>query len=105
MANCHCKKCGAEASSKCPYCRSVFMNDQREAALSWILKRGIKETNGQRWLEVSWFLSSDEDLVEGLKKLRNTLTSMDDAYIKQYCCDHTFEFKPGCESTIGCGCK
>jgi len=103
MPNVVCKKCGAEAISKCPYCRSVFPEDQHDSLMSYLLKFDIKTVNEVDWLEVSWFMgngSERRNAAWGLNKLKEALNGLD---LEKYCCDHEWVFKPGEHSRIDCG--
>jgi len=109
MANVICKICGAQAISKCPYCRTVFPKNEMEGMLSWILKKRMKtDKNGVTWLEISYVPGKNVDLKEAMKRLLNLLNVMEDKTspyptIKEYACDHEWVFKEGEKSTIGCG--
>lgn len=109
MGNVVCKKCGAEAHSKCPACRTVFPEDQIGAMLSWILKfKERKMENGQRWLEVSLLMTDEQDeekALENLAKLMEKMLHQVDNYpsIHSYACDHEWTMKPGEKPTIDCG--
>jgi hypothetical protein len=113
-ANCVCKKCGATAYSKCPACRTVYLSNEVESRLSWILKRNIvthdTECGEVHWLEVSLHvLNPKETTVAGeLKRLHKILDTMvkGEAHyptIEQYACDHEWSMMKGCTSKIRCG--
>jgi hypothetical protein len=101
MSNCVCTKCGAEADSKCPACRTVFMDDQTEAMYSWLLKFNLeKDAEKGNWLKVSLYVADSEDEAKELEHLKDVLSRLN---LKQYACIHQWTMKPGCHSTIGCG--
>lgn len=117
-SNIVCRKCGATGHSKCPYCRTIFGDNQSEDILSWIFKRRIEKVPSKadvdenlHWLRVDLYLGSNKDgctTEYGLTKLREILNAMEDPNdpyptIKQYSCDHEWVFAPGQKSTIDCG--
>jgi hypothetical protein len=112
MAKIECRKCGATGNSKCPICRTVFMDDQLDAMLSHSLKRNLKpsEYSGHyNWLNIAWLSDKDDSMEVAMNKLREVLNRMadpDDAYpsFKQYACDHSWQFQKGHKSEVGCGC-
>src|SRR5512146_1969349 len=92
MPNIVCKRCGAEASSKCPYCRSIFPENQIEAMLSYSLKysiiRDYDKSQGTPWLRVELSLLGLEGYenmddyalaVHGHKSLLEVLKKMEAA--------------------------
>jgi hypothetical protein len=110
--NCKCIKCGAEANTKCPHCRTIFPCNQQEAMVSYGFKRHIKpDEHGVHWLEVSFYVgegTKKNDLEWALGQLYKTLKAMadpDSSYpsIAEYACDHQFQFKKGEKSSISCG--
>lgn len=114
MGHCNvvCSDCGAEAHSKCPYCRSVFPDNQMEAMLSYQLKRTMSTDElGINWLDVSLYVGNGtekDNMATAMERLLGILSAMQDPEshyptIAQYCCDHRWTFKPGQKSTIGCG--
>lgn len=101
MPNVICKKCGAEATSKCPVCRSVFPEDQTDAMYSWLLKFDIaKSPTKGNWLDVHLFVAESEDVDKELIHLRDVLNKLN---LEKYSCDHEWKMKEGFHSTIGCG--
>ncbi len=114
MSNVECINCGVEAHSKCPYCRTVFPEDQSEAMLSYALKRTIKtDEQGINWLEISWYMgdgNKKDSLEYGLASLHKVMCGMADPEglypsFAQYACDHRWRFKKGEKSSISCGHK
>lgn len=112
--NVYCKKCGALADSKCPYCRSVFPENRQEALLSRVLQYSLELPK----LRVSLRLpvevververgEEDEDYAirEGHKILYDILHDIvtDEKMLREWACDHQWAFRPGCKSLIGCG--
>jgi len=115
-----CTKCGTQASSKCPHCRSVFVtddsNDARYASLlqSFMLvdrgnyrDKSFKDAEGPDLiLAKDWRCDVDgkpTTLEENLICLRDTLGKMSDNCIRMFCCKHDWQFAEGCHSSIGCG--
>lgn len=88
MSNVICSKCGAEASSKCPVCRTVFPENQIEALLSHSMKfKVIRDyERGGPWLQVEIFVGNDDTkddyalAVEGHKRLLARLQAMETKY-------------------------
>jgi hypothetical protein len=119
MSNCVCIKCGAGASSKCPYCRNVFDDNQLEAAISHVLKFEVYTNKTlptpRDWLSLRFAMNDDESMEAAAARLLNVLLLMkkeakEDEHcqwpsLKQYFCVHVWQFREGCESTIGCGHK
>jgi hypothetical protein len=108
MSNVVCVDCGMEAHSKCPFCRTVFPNNQTDAMLSWTCKHRIKEVNNFNWLQVEFMMREDETEEDTFKRLHSLLDEMvtkpkEFLSLKEFCCDHRWVFKPGEKSTIGCG--
>jgi len=102
MSNCICAKCGAEAYSKCPECRSVFPENQTEALLATCLN--FKDETDKT--TVVFKIAGDR--VEALQELSTLLLEMRQGLrgmpgFKTYACDHDWRFKPGERSSIGCG--
>lgn len=102
VSNVICKKCGAEATSKCPYCRNVFPVDMTVAMIRQIIDvdfdaddctvkihyKGTRE--GSNW----------ESFILMMIAMRR-ITS--EEMFNQVKCSHNWAFAEGCESTIGCG--
>lgn len=115
-----CSKCGATASSKCPYCRSVFQTDPTghiESMLSHAFKIDpkLKEDSYGSFLQISLFVDdkpidgkTPETTEEALIKLRDWLNLMIEQKdnfpsLQQYLCQHNWQFMEGKHSQIGCG--
>ena len=115
MGDVVCKKCGAEAHSKCPYCRNVFPDDQIATLYNNLITLTVKPPETQEYLggekatiqKVNFSLDlihypEDKDtpeehtlsLLKGLLKLEQPIQAI---------CDHSWKFKPGVQSSIGCG--
>lgn len=111
MARVECKKCGALATSKCPYCRSVFPDNQHEAVFSHVLKtldEGDKITiKYHRYKEEG--LTTEENVANVLESLYYILQMMAEQRngmsFDGYACNHQWSFCEGQESDINCGCK
>jgi hypothetical protein len=115
MAKIVCTKCGATGDSKCPYCRTVFPDNQIEARLSYSLKIDYaNDPRGRRWLKVELYSPiNDEnevpvtiaDDVKELYKILDLMVKHEKSWptIEQYVCSHQWEFAPGCKSDINCG--
>lgn len=126
MGNVVCRKCGMEASSKCPYCRSVFPENQIDAMLSVVIKHSVeivhyedrcpypKRERLKIWLDIHDD-ETEEDawarLYYYLKNIIEPYQPGDEKYsdhvkfpsLKEFCCHHGWVFKPGQKSSIGCG--
>ena len=118
MSNCVCIKCGATASSKCPYCRNVFDDNQLEAAISHVFKFNMEDggkPNSREWLVLRFAMNEGEGMEVAAERLLNVLTLMkkqakesEDGDVqwpslKQYFCVHVWQFREGYKSTIDCG--
>ena len=115
MGNIVCKKCKAEANSKCPYCRNIFPDNQLATMYSNLitvevgegkeveLLDGSKPTIQNISLTVSTSHNSTnkETPEEHLLGLIKGLVSLECP--EQAICDHHWMFKPGEKSSIGCG--
>ena len=105
MSNIYCTKCGIEGYSKCPYCRSIFVDKsfkhgdyptaQMDTWFSDIMK--IEEKR------VSFALYNDQTVFDRLKMLRDVLKDAPDEALKVLSCVHTWAFKDCCTSSIDCG--
>lgn len=112
MSNVICSKCSAKADSKCPYCRTVFPDNQIESMLTWLLKFEVSKDG---WVKLSyappsgWQTKTEAELVENaFTNLHNILSRMADPAsgypsFAQYACIHQWVFAPGCGPTIDCG--
>lgn len=110
MSSCICVKCGAEANSKCPYCRTVFPDNEMDGIMSNVLKHHIEKVGDYHWMEVRLFLGEKKDLLEAAKRLHNILDRAlnepgDFISLEELMCHHDWVLKPGMKSTIGCGHK
>ena len=111
MGNVHCTTCGAEAHSKCPYCRNIFEDSQRGFGME--ARQGTDENgrlNGvdEFQLSCSWKFDADHkatsaELFELTKELHARAVELSADEFAQMFCRHTWEFKPGEKSTISCG--
>ena len=102
MANVVCSKCGATAESKCPYCRTVFPDNQFEALLSWVLKWECKDDK----IVVSYISHTADTVAEALEQAYSHLQQCKDRVgFVQYACEHTWVFAEGAHSDIDCGHK
>ena len=109
MSNVICGKCGAEASSKCPFCRTVFPKNQYEAILSYALHH---KTDAKGKVTISYdYIPRDECKEAGVERALESLARVmkdmaegaSGLTFKGYACEHDWQFKPGCKSSIGCG--
>ena len=114
-----CNKCRVTASSKCPNCRTVFLDNGADAVLSHVLKFTI--TNHKVSFTMMRYDDQDkksidakEPLRDTVKRLVKTLTGLldptTDPWLKgltfeQYICDHDWAWMPGSSSSIDCGCQ
>ena len=111
MGNCVCVHCGAEASSKCPYCRNVFPDNKsgygcevRQGNGEYGKRNGTDEFQ----LVFSWMFDREEtattaDFNIRIGEVYDELTSHTREEVIRMFCQHTWRFKPEQSSTIGCG--
>ena len=99
MSNVICSKCGAKATSKCPYCRTIFPEDQTKAILSHLLKFPVHK-DGWATGTITLRADSNEEYFRTFIHLAELLKEIG---IDKYCCDHDWIFMPGCKSSIDCG--
>jgi hypothetical protein len=94
MATIKCKRCGAEAYSKNPYTRSVFMNDQFEGYFSNLFSYKVTRPEGKcpevqftiKYLASEGSTKSDYELVvRAFKFLEN---SMKQSPVETLACNH-----------------
>lgn len=132
MGNFRCVICGAECSSKCPNCRSVFMDNRVEGMLGSTIKFSLlradyegrvqddNSRNDTNWLDikvnVGWnkpkpmTVEERQQVAEkGFESLLNLLRMMEgevDGYpsIAQWSCYHKWEPTENGGPTIDCGC-
>lgn len=93
MAKIVCKKCGLTGWSKCPYCRSVFGDDQTLA----MVESRVRVSKNDVGPIVTLQCYEDEKPEEDLPRLLGMVN------LKQLFCVHQLEFAEGAKSEIGCG--
>ena len=110
MARVVCARCGMTGHSKCPYCRTVFADNERNSVLqqlmtitrgSWMDKRFVDENGKDLVVTLNWSIG---DIANHVCHLRDILSSLDDDGIRRLCCHHDWMFVEGERSSIGCGC-
>ncbi len=100
MSNIYCTECGVSGFSKCPYCRSIFLDhDQPIAFVEEILSHRLKIHKDK----LEWRLYQEQTALDGLRNLRDLLKDVSDEDLKVLACVHSWDFKPCMRSTIGCG--
>lgn len=128
MGNFVCKICGAECESKCPNCRSIFLDNDKEGQLWSVLKFKLvkadynavvqddNERNIDNWVQIHIYpmtsLEADtphDKIVKGFKALHHFIEMMleqKEGYpsVEQYTCMHEWTLKEGCTPRIDCGC-
>ena len=116
MAKIVCIKCGVRGLSKCPHCRSSFMDRNPDLVVQEALEfvesrikvqgdRQIGEDGKQKYTISFWTYATtnDEAMERMLRMLRNNLPDIPGRLLKVAGCDHEWHFLPGEESSIGCG--
>lgn len=100
-----CSKCGATGLSKCPYCRSVFPDNQYAAVLGRILRVRIAQELEITRIKVDYVVDSDWSLERAWDYLHDLFHNLVIERIKvtQLACEHNWVFAPGEVSEIGCG--
>jgi hypothetical protein len=108
MARYICAKCGMGADSKCANSRSVFPDNEMDAAYSHYFHG---EVSGG-WAQASFNTFEGDDARKAFTNLRNYLTRVlesnggenDPPTLEQWLCDHDWELvSPKCE--LGCCTK
>jgi len=98
MSKIVCSKCGATGNSKCPYCRTVFPDNQLEALLSYVIQWDRRED--RIVVQVATLTTSVE---EALTKTLSALTTCAEKVgFAQYACEHDWVFAEGQHSEIAC---
>ena len=130
MSQVICIKCGATGDSKCPRCRTVFPDNQMEAALSWNMVVGVMENReGKKFYCLGYRLDGRLDgdtgkliydipeaeeeasyrlieiitssVAQGLTGSTNETFGM--PTLQQLFCNHDFHYRPGGKCRYGCG--
>ena len=101
MTDIICQDCGFEGISKCPYCRSIFFPEVN--LLTQRIANAIQVDANKERTQVIFNLKPNLSLKDLLEIFQfHTLATQSD--LKFALCNHSnVTFKPGCESTIGCG--
>jgi len=115
MNNVVCSKCGGEAISKCPICRNVFPSDQIATLYNNLIDLDISEPQEVEYLggkkdtirnisfklEFTHSTTEKDTPEEHLLELLKNLLALE--YPERAICNHSWKFKPGEKSSIGCG--
>ena len=99
MSNIYCVKCGIEGFTKCPYCRSIFLDEEDpRGRVEWMVSHHLVIHEDR----LEWKLYG-KDPASGLKILARVLQGATEEELKVAACLHEWDFKPCCGSTISCG--
>lgn len=104
MANVVCRKCGATADSKCPYCRNIFLDSRDLAILETVMPSFIetdkdnprKQTVIIRRQVFDGLDKTLDDIIRCLEYVR------DQKMTEQFFCAHVWELADGCSCELGC---
>jgi hypothetical protein len=111
MARIICKLCGKTGTSKCPVCRSVFLDDTSgttEALISHVLKFEFHE---EGILTLKYQVSPNDTVGDAVRDLLEILQMCGTGdgkqvpTLEQVFCDHLWQYQPGEKSSIGCKCN
>lgn len=111
MFNVHCTKCGKLASSKCPFCRSIFswapddateIEKHRHDIVSALENRILLDDEKRLSFKI---FPPNETPDEFLARLQAWLPLLTPEDLKIVVCQHDWDFRPGQKSEIGCGHK
>ncbi len=106
MANIICNKCGLTGDSKCPFCRSIFVDRQSligqiEHVMSHRMKISAEGIMIKRYSICHHpGPETDLDILTFLKDVFDALSKED---LKITSCTHDWDFAPFCKSEIDCG--
>ena len=111
MSNCVCLKCGATATSKCPFCRTVFLDNQIKSMLGSCIKfdEGIQNEEYRKMeIKIHFRAKNNEELIEAFIEILQSMKETKEGTVqfpslKQYFCHHSWQFAEGCKSIIDCG--
>lgn len=111
MAKIVCTKCGKTGDSKCPFCRSVFGDEDSrigmiDAVMSHRLLIGEKGILLKRWSltrNPDNSIGGPETDFNILKSVVGLLKDLTDDELRIIACVHTWDFAPGAKSEIDCG--
>lgn len=96
MPRIKCYECGAEGSSKCPHCRSIFSDERYDSVMSHL----IDLSNPKK---VTFKVLSNETQGDFLVFLKEFLGELTNEQVRVCACMHQWEFMPCQHSSIGCG--
>lgn len=105
MARIFCVNCGKKGFSKCPYCRSIFGDDEGPVGRADFIcshRMKLDETDPTR-VKIEWRGWSDQSVYEALADLKEILNTVNDDELKVLACAHVWDFEPFQQSSIGCG--
>jgi hypothetical protein len=116
MARIICKTCGAEAQSKCPYCRNVFpTGGEWFDHIHFTVRQGDGEygkPGGSDEIQICFEFSfakdqkaTREDFKQNTIRLYNLAHSVTSEQFLRMFCNHNWAFAPGEKSEIDCGHK
>ncbi|KKN78699.1 hypothetical protein LCGC14_0347660 [marine sediment metagenome] len=100
MAKVACTKCGEKGSSKCPFCRSIFLNNQELAYAELVVN--VSETDNSVVLTVNLAKKTADGKKRPLEEMMQTLKTLSEQSPGLLCL-HSFDFEKEQESSIGCG--
>ena len=102
--NIYCVNCGAEGSSKCPYCRNIFPAGEESRNKQFISSVvGVPELVRDDLYSLKIYARGErKSIAKEFKEIGRGVFLSDD-FDESCICDHEWKFKPGCKSSIGCG--
>jgi hypothetical protein len=115
MARIYCVKCGLRGDSKCPHCRNIFPDsnknsDARTAQATFELCGAVRQCDEEKEGRVHKYIAGLIEYAESSQQaIERAYTAMYIAFntpgfsLRVECCLHEWALMPGEESEIGCG--